>query len=86
MWTIQDFVFLKQGGIHIDEETFVQVREEENTHRNFTTCPGCCAMTFSQHQPSCSRASVLFLPNWFETVQARAAKAHLPVSWGFIEN
>jgi len=66
--TLNDLVFLKTIGVSTDADLFVQVLESENTNRNFAPCNGCGAKTFGQHQPTCPRASVLFLENWFEVV------------------
>jgi hypothetical protein len=70
-FVVADLIFLRDAGVVIDEETFVSVLHFENTHRNFAQCSGCGAVTFSQHDPLCRYASVLFLPDWFEIIQSR---------------
>jgi hypothetical protein len=70
-WTIHDLILLKDAGIRIDAADFASVLACENLHRNFSACPDCCAVSFTQHQPSCRWASVLWLPDWFEIMQAR---------------
>jgi hypothetical protein len=35
---------LKKCGIRIDADTFEQVRDAENIHRDFAPCSGCCAL------------------------------------------
>lgn len=70
MQTIQDLVFMQKVGIRIDADDFAKVLVAENTHRDFSACFGCCAITQEQHQPSCPRSSVLFEADWFEIVRA----------------
>ena len=68
---LSDLVFLRKAQIAIDEETFASVLRFENEHHDFTSCLGCCAITFAQHQPCCPRASILFQNNWFEILAER---------------
>jgi hypothetical protein len=70
---IDDLMFLREAHIQIDDETFMSVLLYENMHRNFSNCPDCHATTFSQHDSMCRHASVLWIPEWFEIVQAREA-------------
>jgi hypothetical protein len=70
---IADLMFLREAHIRIDDETFTSVLRYENMHRNFGPCLGCRATTFSQHDSMCRHASVLWIPEWFEIVQAREA-------------
>jgi len=66
---LQDLIFLKKCGIRIDADTFEQVRDAENVHRDFARCQHCCAISMSQHQPSCPRASILWEPLWYEMLK-----------------
>jgi len=68
-FVLQDLIFLKKCGIRIDADTFDQVRDAENVHRDFAPCSGCCAISMSQHQPSCPRASILLEPLWYEMLK-----------------
>ena len=68
---LDDLMFLREAHIRIDDETFTSVLRHENLHRDFGSCSDCGVTTFSQHDRMCRRASVLWLPNWFEIVQAR---------------
>lgn len=68
---VADLMFLRDAGVVIDEEMFESVLRYENMHRNFAPCPDCRVTTFSQHDPQCRYASVLWLPDWFEIIQAR---------------
>jgi hypothetical protein len=68
-----DLIFFRDASIQIDEEMFVSVLQYENMHRDFAPCSGCRVTTFSQHDPLCRYASVLWLPEWHEIVQAREA-------------
>jgi hypothetical protein len=70
-WTIHDLILLKDAGVLIDAADFVSVLRYENLHRNFSACSHCCAVTWTQHQPSCPWASVLHDKNWFEILQGR---------------
>jgi hypothetical protein len=70
-WNIQDLVLLKDAGIKIDADTFLQALEYENVHRDFAACKGCAAIAGTQHQPSCTRASVLFDADWYEILRLR---------------
>ncbi len=67
--TTHDLLFLRATGIRIDAEDFAKVLQFENKHRDFMPCAGCCAITYTQHQPSCPRASLLFEPDWFDRMQ-----------------
>jgi transposase len=69
--TAQDLVFLREVAISIDQETLVSVRTAENTHRDYARCPGCGALRYGQHKPSCYRASILFEPTWYEFLTGR---------------
>jgi len=66
--TLRDLVFLRSVNILIDPAEFDAVLRRENIHLDFTACESCCAITFQPHQPSCPRASLLFEPDWFETL------------------
>jgi len=68
---LTDLMFLREAHIRIDDETFTSVLLSENMHRNIGPCLGCRVTTFSQHDSMCRHASVLWLPDWFEIVQAR---------------
>jgi len=68
-WTLQDLLFLREAGVVIDADLFEQVRTEENMHRDFASCSGCGAVTYSQHSSECPRATILFEPLWFELVK-----------------
>jgi hypothetical protein len=70
---LNDLIFLRAAGVVIDDETFTSVLRYENMHRDFALCSGCHATTFSQHDPLCRYASVLWLPDWFEIIRAREA-------------
>lgn len=65
-WTLDDLMLLREAQITIDEETFASALHYENMHRGFAACSDCGAITFTQHQQSCPRASVLWSPDWFE--------------------
>jgi hypothetical protein len=69
--TIQDLVLLKDAGVKIDVDTFLEALEYENQHRDINSCRGCAAITGTQHQPSCPRASVLFDSDWYEILRQR---------------
>jgi hypothetical protein len=71
MLTLHDLILLKDAGVLIDAADFAGVLEYENLNRNLSSCPCCCAITWTQHQPSCLWASILFDENWFDIVQAR---------------
>lgn len=64
--TLFDLILLHDAGVEIDAEDFARALHYENKHRDFGSCTGCCAITYTQHQPNCPRASVLFEPDWFE--------------------
>jgi hypothetical protein len=66
---LRDLIFLKKCGIRIDADTFEQVRVAENVHRDFAPCSGCCALTMTQHDPTCPRASILWEPLWYEMLK-----------------
>jgi|SRR5579872_2098559 len=68
---LADLMFLRDAGVVIDDETFTSVLRYENMHRDFASCSDCGVTTFSQHDSLCRYASVLWLPEWFESVQAR---------------
>jgi hypothetical protein len=68
---LDDLMFLREAHIQIDDETFMSVLLYENMHRDFTPCSGCSVTTFGQHDPLCRHASVLWLPEWFDIIQAR---------------
>jgi hypothetical protein len=70
-FVLSDLMFLRDAQVRIDDEMFVSVLHYENMHRDFAPCSDCRVTTFGQHDPLCRYASVLWLPNWFETVQAR---------------
>jgi hypothetical protein len=74
VWTIQDLVLLKDAGVEVDADLFLGALEYENLHRDFSSCRGCAAITGSQHQPSCTRASILFDEDWYEALRLRAIK------------
>ena len=67
--TLYDLFFLRTIGVLIDPDDFARVLRYENKHRDFRACTGCCAISYTQHQPSCPRASVLFEPDWFERLR-----------------
>jgi len=70
---IDDLMFLREAHIQIDDEMFTSVLHYENMHRDFTPCRGCKVTTFSQHDSMCRHASLLWIPEWFEIIQAREA-------------
>jgi hypothetical protein len=69
--TIFDLIFLRDAGVVIEAEDFARALQYENKHRDFMPFAGCCAITYSQHQPSCPRASILFEHDWFERLDER---------------
>jgi hypothetical protein len=73
MMTLSDLVLLKDAGVRIDQDDFDEALAYENTHRDFASCHGCCVPTREQHQPSCPRASILTMPDWYEELQRREA-------------
>jgi hypothetical protein len=68
-WTLADLVFLHDLRIAVDIQTFAAARDAENTHRDFASCSGCGAQTFTQHDPTCPRASILWEPLWYEMLK-----------------
>ena len=68
---LEDLIVLRDAGVVIDDEMFGSVLRYENMHRNFSPCPDCDVTTFSQHDPVCRYASLLWEPDWYEIVQAR---------------
>jgi hypothetical protein len=70
-----DLVRMREQGLTISREDFRSVFLYENKHRDFTPCAGCGAKTFEQHETSCSRATVLVQPDWYEELQRRKASA-----------
>jgi hypothetical protein len=70
-FVLADLMFLRDAGVVIDDEMFRSVLHYENMHRNVAPCSDCRVTTFSQHDPLCRYASVLWLPDWFEIIQDR---------------
>jgi hypothetical protein len=68
-WTIQDLVLLRDAGVKIDPDAYLEALGYENLHRDFSSCRGCAAITGTQHQPSCIRASILFCADWYEILR-----------------
>jgi hypothetical protein len=73
--TLSDLVRMREQGLTISREDFRGVFLCENKHRDFTACSGCGAKTLGQHETSCSRATVLVQPDWYEELQRRKASA-----------
>jgi hypothetical protein len=67
--TLNDLVFLLEAHVTIDDDLLERARHYENTHRDLGACHGCCALTGTQHQPSCPRASILHDPEWRKRIQ-----------------
>ena len=72
---LADLVRMREQGLTISREDFRSVFLRENKHKNFAACSGCGAQTFEQHETSCSRATVLVQPDWYEELQRRNASA-----------
>jgi hypothetical protein len=72
---LADLVRLREQGLTISRKEFRSVFLRENKHRDFAACSGCGAKTFEQHETSCSRATALVQPDWYEELQQRKASA-----------
>jgi hypothetical protein len=72
---LADLVRMREQGLAISREDFRSVFLCENKHRDFAACSGCGAKTFEQHETSCSLATVLVQPDWYEELQRRKASA-----------
>jgi ribosomal protein L37E len=72
---LADLVRMRDQGLTISREDFRNAFLYENKHRAFAACSGCGAKTFEQHKTSCSRATVLVEPDWYEELQRRKASA-----------
>jgi hypothetical protein len=72
-FVLADLIFFRDASIQVDEEMFVSVLHHENMHRDFAPCSDCRVTTFHQHDPACRYASVLWVPEWYEIVEAREA-------------
>jgi len=72
---LADLVRMREQGLAISREDFRSVFLYENKHRDFAACSGCGAKTFEQHETSCSRATVLVQPDWYEELPRRKASA-----------
>jgi hypothetical protein len=70
-FVLADLMILREAQVRIDDEMFGSVLRYENMHRNVAPCLDCGVTTFNQHDPQCRYGSVLWLPDWFEIVQAR---------------
>jgi hypothetical protein len=70
-FVLADLMFLRDAGVVIDDEMFTSVLRYENMHRNFASCSDCGVTTFNQHDSECRYASALWLPEWYEIIQAR---------------
>jgi hypothetical protein len=73
--TLSDLVRMRDQGEPISRGDFRSAFLYENKHRDFAACSGCGAKTFEQHEMSCSRATVLMQPGWYEELQRRKASA-----------
>ena len=74
--TLSDLVRMReQGFVTINRQDFRNAFLSENKHRDFAACSGCGAKTFEQHETSCSRATVLVQPDWYEELPRRKASA-----------
>jgi hypothetical protein len=72
---LPDLVRMRDQGVPISREDSRSVFLCENKHRDFAACSGCGAKTFEQHETSCSRATVLVQPDWYEELQRKKASA-----------
>ena len=74
-WCIDDLVMLREAGVHIDTDIFVEAFDFEN--RNYLSvalpCDECGAPPLEQHALACSRATVLVRPDWYEELKRRSA-------------
>jgi len=67
--TFADLFFLHENKIAVDVDDFASVLEHENKSWDIGSCGECGAQAFEQHQMECKHASVLWEPNWAETVK-----------------
>jgi hypothetical protein len=74
-FVLADLVRMREQGFTISREDFRSAFLYENKHRDFAACSGCGAKTFERHETSCSRATVLVQPDWYEQLQRRKASA-----------
>lgn len=69
---LQDLILLRDAGVAVSADEFLETLVFENTHRDFSPCGECGTETWGQHDMDCPRATVLWEPDWFERAGSAA--------------